>query len=260
MSGRPVLDFSLETRATAAASGPAGVELNGYYWHIKGIEIKNAADNGMLITGSNNTIEDVLLHDNGDTGLQITVPSAVAGDNTRGANNLILNCDSYQNLDVPTGGENADGFAAKLRIGPGNVFRGCRSWNNADDGWDLFAANDVVLIDNCWAFLNGKTVGGAANPQGDGNGFKLGGKPDGTTDQGGAVHKVTGSSAFENLACGFVRNNNPSLPTLSGCGVHTNGKGDYCQVTCSTATTIGTTAAAAKAMARNADGSLPALN
>ena len=70
----------------------------------------------------------------------------------------MLNCDSYENLDQPTNGENADGFAAKLRIGPGNVFRGCRAWNNADDGWDFFASDDVVAIDNCWAFLNGKVV------------------------------------------------------------------------------------------------------
>jgi hypothetical protein len=234
--------------------------VSGYYWHIKGIEIANAGDNGMLITGSNNTIEQVVLHDNGDTGLQITVSSALAGDNTRGANNLILNCDSFGNLDAATGGENADGFAAKLRIGPGNVFRGCRAWNNADDGWDLFAANDVVVIDNCWSFLNGKTLSGGSNPQGDGNGFKLGGKPDGTADQGGAVHKVTNDSAFENVACGFVRNNNPSNPSLMTCAEHSNGKGAYCDVSCSPTRTLSTTGAAAKAMARNADGSLPTLN
>src|SRR6185369_5490899 len=148
------------------------------------IEIANAGDNGMLITGSNNTIEQVVLHDNGDTGLQITVSSALAGDNTRGANNLILNCDSFGNLDAATGGENADGFAAKLRIGPGNVFRGCRAWNNADDGWDFFASDDVVTIEDSWAFLNGKVVSGS-NSAGDGNGFKLGGAPNGA-GQGGA--------------------------------------------------------------------------
>ncbi|MCD8188208.1 MAG: hypothetical protein LUD57_06325 [Ruminococcus sp.] len=33
--------------------------------------------------------------------------------------------------------ENADGFAAKLTCGEGNVFDGCMSYNNSDDGWDL---------------------------------------------------------------------------------------------------------------------------
>ena len=90
-----------------------------------------------------------------DTGIQITVPSAMASDLTRGANNLILNCDSHDNYDAATGGENADGIDAKLDIGPGNIFRGCRSWNNSDDGYDLFGVTQVVTIDNCWAMLNG---------------------------------------------------------------------------------------------------------
>ena len=35
--------------------------------------------------------------------------------------------------------EDADGFAAKLTTGEGNVFDGCIAAYNADDGWDLFA-------------------------------------------------------------------------------------------------------------------------
>ena len=49
------------------------------------------------------------------------------------SNNLILNCDSYNNADYVAGsstydGGNADGFAPKLDLGTGNVFRGCRAW------------------------------------------------------------------------------------------------------------------------------------
>jgi hypothetical protein len=254
---RPVLDYSMETKGSTSARG---IEVKGNYWHIKGLEIANAGDNCINISGSYNTIEDVVMHDCGDTGLQITVPDAEAANNALGANNTILNCDSYANLDVATGGENADGFAAKLQIGPGNVFRGCRAWNNADDGWDFFAANDVVVVDNCWAFLNGKTVSGKSNPQGDGNGFKLGGRPDPANPaQGGAVHQVTHSSAFENLSCGFVRNNNPSKPVLSNCAARSNPTGDYCDLSCSPTITMTMTGAQAKATARNADGTLPAI-
>ena len=103
----------------------------------------------------------MVIHGCSDTGLQITASSTDATNDAKAANNLVLNCDSYENLDQPTNGENADGFAAKLRIGPGNVFRGCRAWNNADDGWDFFASDDVVTIDNCWAFLNGKVLSGS---------------------------------------------------------------------------------------------------
>lgn len=251
---RPILDYAAQPRAMSALRG---IEVRGNYWHIKGLEIENASDNGIAISGSHNFVEDVVLHNNGDTGLQITANSAMATDDAYAAENLVLNCDSYENLDQETGGENADGFAAKLRIGPGNVFRGCRAWNNADDGWDLFAADDVVVIDDCWSFLNGTTIGGT-NPAGDGNGFKLGGKPV-NPGEGGAVHQVTHGAAFENKACGFTRNNNPEVPVVTGCEVHSNGT-DYCSISCAPEVTITMTGAEAKAVRRNADGSLPAIH
>jgi len=249
---RPILDYSGTPRG---ASDARGINLIANYWHIKGLEIIKAGDNCIGIAGSNNIIEDVIVHECGDSGIQITAPSDQATDQTRAANNQILNCDSWGNLDTATGGENADGFAAKLRIGPGNVFKGCRAWNNADDGWDLFAADDVVKIDNSWAFSNGKPIGGS-NPQGDGNGFKLGGAPDGA-GQGGAVHLVTNSFGFENKACGFVRNNNPSTPKLTACGAKGNGKEAYCDLSNSGEVTMSLSASAAIAAKRNADGSLP---
>ncbi len=252
-SGRPVLDFSGQARGV---DENRGINLLANYWHIQGIELTKAADNCIAIAGSNNIVEDVIVHECGDTGIQITAPSSQATDDTRAANNTVVNCDSWGNLDSTTGGENADGFAAKLRIGPGNVFKGCRAWNNADDGWDLFAADDVVRIENSWAFSNGKPIGGS-NPQGDGNGFKLGGEPNGA-GQGGAVHLVSGSFAFENKACGFVRNNNPELPKLTSCGAKSN-KTDYCSLTVSGAVNMSMSASAAIAAPRAADGSLPAM-
>ena len=253
---RPVFDFATQARASSSR----GFELSGYYWHLRGIELKNAGDNGILVSGSNNTIENVITHHNGDTGIQITVSESQATIATLGAANTVLNCDSYENFDTATNGENADGFAAKLRIGAGNVFRGCRAWNNADDGYDLFAADDVVTIENCWAFLNGRVAGGG-NSAGDGNGFKLGGTPAGT-GQGDAPHRVTGCSAFENRTCGFTRNNNADSPVLTSCGIGNNGGDDYCDdlATCSPENQVSVTGANAKVMPRNADGSLPSLN
>lgn len=251
---RPVLDF---TGQTVGNDDARGISLLANYWHIKGIELKKTGDNCIAIAGSHNVIEDVITHECGDTGIQITAPSSQATDDTRAAHNLVLNCDSWGNLDSATGGENADGFAAKLRIGPGNVFRGCRAWNNADDGWDLFAADDVVTIDDSWAFSNGKPLGGT-NPQGDGNGFKLGGEPNGA-GQGGAVHLVTASFAFENKSCGFVRNNNPETPKLTGCGAKDN-KTAYCSLSVSSEADMSMSASAARTVAREADGSLPAMN
>ena len=137
------------------------------------------------------------------------------------------------------------------------MFRGCRAWNNADDGWDLFAADDVVLIEDCWAFLNGTTSQGSS-PSGDGNGFKLGGQPNGA-GQGGAVHQVRRAAAFENRSCGFSLNNNPDTPVLSECGIGRNRARDYCDIDCASDFTVTTTGNQAKALPRNMDGSLPAL-
>ena len=247
---RPVLDFS------AQAFGNRGIEVRGDYWELRGFEIQNAGDNCIAVDGSNNTFDLLVIHGCQDTGLQITASSTDATNDAKAANNLVLNCDSYENIDQPTNGENADGFAAKLRIGPGNVFRGCRSWNNADDGWDFFASDDVVTIDNCWAFLNGKVVSGS-NSAGDGNGFKLGGAPNGA-GQGGAVHIVKNSYAFDNRACGFVRNNNPEVPMLTSCGASGNGTA-FCQLTSSPVVSITMTGAQGKAAQRLADGSLPPI-
>ncbi|MGC4087920.1 MAG: right-handed parallel beta-helix repeat-containing protein [Polyangiaceae bacterium] len=255
---RPLFDFAGQPRGQSSARG---IELKGDYFHIKGIDLANAGDNCVHVTGAHNTLEWLVVHGCDDTGIQISVDSSQASDATRGAYNTVLNCDSYANYDSTTGGENADGFAAKLYIGTGNVFKGCRAWNNSDDGWDLFAANDVVTIDGCWAFSNGQTPSGQSNPNGDGNGFKLGGAPAaGDANQGGAVHLVSNSFGFENLACGFVRNNNPSVPKLTANGARSNPKGDYCSVTNSGAVSMTMTSAEAIAAKRNADGSLPAIH
>jgi hypothetical protein len=253
-ASRPVFDFAGQPRGS---SNYRGIEIRGHYWHLRGIEVVHAADNGILISGSNNVVELVAVHDNDDSGLQILVSESMATDDTLGANNLILNSDSYENWDAATAGENADGFAAKLRIGAGNVFRGCRAWNNADDGWDLFAADDVVVIEDSWAFLNGSTSRGTGSAS-DGNGFKLGGEPNGP-GQGGAVHVVRRNASFENRRCGFTLNNNPETPELSDCGVADNGSDDYCNLDCSPDRSVSTSGSAAKALPRNPDGSLPAL-
>ena len=250
---RPVIDFSAQTCGDSASRG---IAITGTYWHLKGFEVQKAGDNCIHIGGSHNTIEWVTTHNCCDSGLQITADTA--SDATRGAYNTVLNCDSYDNYDTPTGGENADGFAPKLHIGPGNVFRGCRSWNNADDGYDLFASDDIVTIDHCWAFLNGVLSNGSGTSNGDGNGFKLGGAATaGDAYEGGAPHQVTDSFAFENTACGFTRNNNTSVPVLSQCGGRSDGKGEYCSLTNPSPVTFTMTGAQAKALARNADGSLP---
>ncbi len=142
---KPVFDFS----ALPVDAKSRGIQVQGDYWHVKGITVTKAGDAGIFVMGNNNTIEQCISHANADMGIAIGVNSSRSGTP---ANNLILNCDSYQNNDTANGGENADGFGAKKNTGgSGNVFRGCRAWDNSDDGFDFYGWAPAITVDNCWA-------------------------------------------------------------------------------------------------------------
>lgn len=254
---RPVFDFKAQPRGDSQARG---IAITGDYFHLRGFDVINAGDNCIHISGAHNKLERLVTHDCSDTGIQISANSSEAGDATRAAHNLIENCDSYSNYDAQNQGENADGFAAKLYIGPGNVFRGCRAWNNADDGWDLFASDDVVVIEDSWAIANGKIGPAQNNTNGDGNGFKLGGAAQaGDANMGGAAHEVSRCFSIENRACGFVRNNNTEAPRLAMCGGRGDGKGLLCSLDNSGAAAITMSASDAIMAQRDKDGNLPEI-
>lgn len=215
-----VWDFS----AMEVSGSNRGVVLDGDYWYFKGFEITKAGDNGMLLSGNDNIIELMEFNDNQDTGLQLSRYKTSNSDIASWpSDNLILNSTAKNNCDNATM-ENADGFAAKLTCGEGNVFDGCMSYNNSDDGWDLYAKAEtgpigVVTIRNCIAFRNGYTEFGEGFGDCDGNGFKLGGGGIGT------AHIVENCLAFENLNCGFTDNNNPKLGSITKCTAYNNGIG-----------------------------------
>jgi hypothetical protein len=202
---KPILNFSNQ----ATNSSNRGINFNASWWRVYGLEIRKAGDNGIALSGSSNVIERCVLHHNTDTGLQISGSSGRVP-----TSNLVVNCDSYQNRDVT--GENADGFAAKsfpesgTWVGRNIVFRGCRSWENADDGWDLWQTTNTVVIDNCWTWGNGTNLATA----GDGNGFKLGGHNSATTSNFPGAHLVTRNISFKNFHNGFDQNNSAAGITL----------------------------------------------
>ncbi|HEY9431003.1 MAG TPA: right-handed parallel beta-helix repeat-containing protein [Blastocatellia bacterium] len=217
-SERPILNFS----AQSFDSGNRGVQLNGFFWQFRGLEVTGAGDNGIFIGGNNNTIERCVTHHNRDSGLQLGRHSSSAPQSEWPANNLILNCDSFDNFD-PDNGEDADGFACKLTTGPGNVFRGCIAHHNIDDGWDLFTKTDTgpispVTIENCVSFSNGTLSTGGTTTDSDGNGFKLGG-------DGIAVnHTIRRSIAFGNKKHGITFNSNPGSITVANNSSWDNGE------------------------------------
>ena len=201
-----VLDFSGEPYNAAMR----GIELDAgsNYWYLKNLIIKNAGDNGIYIAGNYNIVENCQVSFCKDTGIQIT---------DGGSYNYIHNCDAFDNNDPATGGQNADGIDVKLSGGPGNVLRGCRSYDNADDGFDFYQTANRVVVDSCWAFHNGYNLWNIPAFTGNGNGFKLGGNfvP--------GYHIVTNCISFDNTVKGFDQNNNTAGIVLYNCTGFRNG-------------------------------------
>ena len=219
----PVLDFS----AMVLDASNRGFLLTGDYWFIKGLEIYRAGDNGIKVEGSHNRIERCVFHHNQDGGLQIGFAHETSNpDGLMGSYNEVINCDSYRNFDKNTLGGNADGFACKMHNGKGNVFRGCRSWENSDDGWDLYETDWPVIIDSCWTWHNGdkSLFETMSSFSGNGNGFKLGGNGTGGSSEG--THVVSNSVSFNNNYAskkGFDQNSHKGGVDVYNCTSFGNG-------------------------------------
>ncbi|WP_392562951.1 hypothetical protein RHO12_05655 [Orbus sturtevantii] len=190
--------------------------LDSNYWSISNVIFDGNIDGKdnkpayLRIAGSYNLINQVITRNNSDTGLAIS-----AKNKNRlfwPSYNQVINTDSYNNMDKS--GKNADGFAAKLGVGKGNAFKGCISYNNTDDGFDLYnkiedGANEPVLIDGCVAYSNGLPFSKPNIAKGSiGNGFKLGaeGQP--------VDHKIINSIALNNNMDGFSDNFNTGSYTI----------------------------------------------
>ncbi|WP_151478722.1 carbohydrate-binding protein [Streptomyces albicerus] len=202
----PVLNFSAQSEATSNR----GLAVNGSYWHVKGIVVERAGDNGIFVGGSNNIFERTVTRYNRDTGLQLSRMLSSTPSSQWPSNNLILSAESHDNAD--SDGEDADGFAAKLTSGPGNVFRYAVAHNNIDDGWDLYTKTDTgpigaVTIEDSLAHDNGTLSDGSQAGNGDRNGYKLGG------EDIGVDHVIRRNIAYNNGKHGFTYNRN--LGTMS---------------------------------------------
>ncbi len=222
--GRAIFDFNKKC---------AGFIFAGNYWYVNGIDCTHSGNSlkGIQVSGSHITIEDVRTYENGNTGLQV---SRYLGSDARSewpSYDLILNCTSYSNADA--GYEDADGFAAKLTVGDGVVFDGCIAYNNADDGWDLFAKVETgsigqVTIQNSVAFANGYGVDGTN--EGNGNGFKMGGS------SMAGPHKLINSVAWGNKAKGIDSNSGPDIQVYNSMSFN-NGANNVALYTNDTANT-----------------------
>jgi hypothetical protein len=204
----PVLNFSAQSEDPANR----GLAVGGNFWHIRGIIVERAGDNGILLAGNNNIIERTVTRFNRDSGLQLSRLIADAPRDQWPSNNLVLSAESHDNAD--SDGEDADGFAPKLTVGPGNVFRYTVAHNNIDDGYDLFTKTDtgpigVVTIEDSLAYNNGTLSNGGQAGSGDRNGYKLGGEDIGVN------HLVRRNIAYDNGKHGLTFNRNTGSMTVS---------------------------------------------
>lgn len=201
------------------------VSHTGNYWRYEGIEFANSGDNlkAFHLGGSNNIIDKCVFRDNGDLGLQISRVSGAQTPDLYPANNLISNCEAYNNCDPSM--INADGFGCKLTVGEGNKFVNCKSHHNLDDGWDLYTklnsgAIGTVVLENCEAYKNGYRLNedGTETPYGAGgnNGFKMGG------ENVFVQHTLINCKAYDNAANGITTNSNPAIK-LRNVKVYNNG-------------------------------------
>ncbi|PWN91035.1 pectate lyase [Acaromyces ingoldii] len=220
---KPVLDFALIKDDCRVK----GVEVRADWVHLKGLEITGAPQQpgnhenheswGVWIKASHGVYEQLDVHSNMGTGLFIQ----------GGSYNTVVNSDSHGNYDPYSSngaGQNADGFGAHVGTGsPGNVFRGCRAWDNSDDGFDLINSYSPVTIESSWAWNQGY-LPGTRTPvvQGNGNGIKAGGY-DARYVSNAVRHSVRLCVAFDNKSAGFYANHHPMANEFFGNTAFGNG-------------------------------------
>jgi MYXO-CTERM domain-containing protein len=204
VAGEPVPVINLSN--VTATGRVTGLDVHCNFVHIIGLEVMgvhqfmSGQDSwGVRIQGSNNILERLNIHNNDAPGLFIT----------SGANNTILNTDSHNNYDVLEGGGSGDGFGCHSS-GGNNVFNGCRSYDNSDDGYDFINAAGPCIVQNSFSFRNG-FIPGTTTTAGNGAGFKAGGygSPPVVPATGAATHTVENCVASGNRSEGFYANHHP---------------------------------------------------
>ena len=177
--------------------------VQGNWLVFKDLVIQNG-ENGLYVksNASHNRFERLDMHDNYYSGL---VMSQGASYNT------IINSDAHDQYDARTYGQHSDGFVLANGVGEGNALIGCRSWGNADDGFDLWKAGNRVTLINSLAYRNGFDNWGIGSAfEGNGNGFKLG--VHGPSDHEG--HLLIHNKSWGNATRGFDHNDNEIAMTL----------------------------------------------
>ncbi|MGW0860740.1 right-handed parallel beta-helix repeat-containing protein, partial [Streptomyces sp. NPDC002690] len=187
----PVVDASGVPRNAWAVTQTAD------YWTVRGLEIHGSASHAYVCRGCAHTVfQGLSFHDNAESGLTLRDDGTEA--------NSVLDSDFYDNHGPD--GRGGVGLAIKFGSGAGNLVRGCRTYDNADEGVDLGGFTSPVTVESNWSF-------------GNGNGFTLGG---GNT-RAVVAHVVRNNAAWDNTGQGFNDEGNPGRISLTRNTAYRNG-------------------------------------
>jgi hypothetical protein len=158
------------------------------YWILKDFDVRNARQDGATVDMRGVQAYGCLYvyfinigsYGHGGPGFELS--------NAGGTHQTIgyfINCDSYNNCDTISDGNDADGFgnngyywwtgdSINMRLEDTTkwvkgYYINCRAWNNSDDGFG-HAYGSYAYHENCYSINNGNVVG----MTGDGRGFTVG--------------------------------------------------------------------------------------
>ncbi|GIH16806.1 sigma-70 family RNA polymerase sigma factor [Rugosimonospora africana] len=258
------------------------VTQHGSYWSVQGLEVENSGSHAYVcLSCEYDVFLRLSMHDNVESGLTLR------DDGTIG--NQVLDSDFFNNHNPADQGQTGIGMGIKFGSGEDNIVRGCRAFDNADDGFDFGDFASAIDIQHNWAYGNGVNRWNVADWHSNGNGFTLGGGTppasaslsmrhnaawdnihDGFADGGNPAELLLqNNTAFRNGATGFDMPNSPATmrsnvaignhtPVSMGAGVRTS-RNTWDDGTW-TASMFRSTDATAAQGARRADGSLPATD
>lgn len=180
-----------------------GIFFTGDYVHFRGLELTGFRNVDHFVAAalrveasSHNLFERLNVHHNG-SGMRIQDGD---GGGPASDDNTVIDSDFHHNEDPFTSYGNADGLQIAF-VSPGthHVVRGCRAWENSDDGFDFFANEGHVLVEDSWSWRNGY-IPDTDTQGGNGDGFKLGVTGDHPTEVLRTLRRVV---AWGNRLSGF---------------------------------------------------------
>lgn len=188
IAGRPGENpiFSFEGPYPGGWNYHRGMEFRDVeYLVVRNLTVRNSPSLGVQVLGqsSDNVFRNVAVLNNNLAGFGVYEGSS---------ENVLMNVVAAYNYDRQNGGNNADGI--QFSNAGGNVIVGAKTFENSDDGVDLWGSRDVRVA-RCRSWGNGR------GENGNGNGFKLGGGRGETGE-----HFVARNVAFGNRSHGFTHN------------------------------------------------------